>query len=69
MHTIASTKYFSWMARTEKQKVASEISQVYIELSTHCNLACKSCVRHSIEHFTFRHFTKHAMPRARYVLA
>lgn len=58
-----SDKYFSWMTRTERQEVAQEISQVYIELSTHCNLACKTCVRNSIENFTLHHFSKTMMRR------
>ncbi len=56
-------KYFSWMTRTERQDVSHEITQVYIEFSTHCNLACKTCVRHSIENFAPRHLTKPMMQR------
>ncbi len=56
-------KYFSWMERTERQKVSPDITQVYMELSTHCNLACRTCVRHSIENFRPRHFTKPLMRR------
>lgn len=56
-------KYFSWMERTERQDVAEDITQAYVELSTHCNLACRTCVRHSIENFMPRHFSKALMRR------
>lgn len=60
---ISGNKYFSWMERTERQDVAPDITQVYVELSTHCNLACRTCVRHSIENFRPRHFSKQLMRR------
>lgn len=55
--------YFEWMGRQEKQYVASEISQVYIELSTACNLSCATCVRHSINNFAIAHITKPLMEK------
>ncbi|MBP7585522.1 MAG: SPASM domain-containing protein [Spirochaetes bacterium] len=51
------------MERTERQKVSPDITQVYVELSTHCNLACRTCVRHSIENFRPCHFTRPLMRR------
>lgn len=63
MDRAAAKNYFSWMMRTEQQKVAEEIGQVYIELSTFCNLACITCVRHSIENFRPRHFSRALMRR------
>ncbi len=58
-----TTHLFSWMERTERQDVSDEITQVYVELSTHCNLACRTCVRHSIENFRPRHFSRALMRR------
>jgi radical SAM protein with 4Fe4S-binding SPASM domain len=45
----------------EKQSVSPSITQVYIELSTHCNLTCMSCIRQSIIGFRKRHFTLRLM--------
>jgi Fe-coproporphyrin III synthase len=39
---------FSWFLRNEKQEVSPEITQVYLELSTFCNLSCRTCIRSSI---------------------
>lgn len=39
----------------ESQKVSKEITQVYLELSTHCNLSCKTCMRRHIHNFTQIH--------------
>ncbi len=63
MKVSINKNYFSWMNRTERQYVSPEITQVYIELSTHCNLACRTCVRNSIENFTPLHFSKPLMRR------
>lgn len=52
---------FEWMGRQERQYVADTISQVYIELSTACNLSCTTCVRHSIKNFEIAHFKKSMM--------
>ncbi|MEJ5363110.1 MAG: SPASM domain-containing protein [Spirochaetota bacterium] len=49
---------FEWMGRQERQYVADVIGQVYIELSTACNLSCTTCVRHSIKDFKNAHFTR-----------
>ncbi|PKL35436.1 MAG: hypothetical protein CVV44_21765 [Spirochaetae bacterium HGW-Spirochaetae-1] len=51
------------MERTERQFVSGEITQVYVELTTHCNLNCRTCVRNSIEDFSPCHFTRHFMRR------
>ncbi len=42
---------------SETQMVSSRITQVYIEMSTHCNLSCRSCIRNSIVDFRKGHFT------------
>ncbi len=42
---------FSWMYRDDRQDVSGEIRQVYLEVTTACNLSCRSCVRFSIENF------------------
>lgn len=47
---------FNLIFRFEKQPVSTHIKQVYIELSTHCNLSCRSCVRNSIVDFKKIHF-------------
>ncbi|MEW6526211.1 MAG: radical SAM protein [Spirochaetota bacterium] len=49
---------FEWMGRQERQYVGDGIGQVYIELSTACNLSCTTCVRHSIKEFKNTHFTR-----------
>jgi len=49
---------FEWMGRQERQYVADGIHQVYIELSTACNLSCTTCVRHSIKNFAIAHLKK-----------
>jgi len=54
---------FEWMGRQESQYVADTIGQVYIELSTACNLSCATCVRHSIKDFKNTHFTKKLLNR------
>ncbi len=54
---------FEWMGRLETQHVASEISQVYIELSTACNLTCTTCVRYSINNFAIAHIKKPLMAK------
>ncbi|MCX8123706.1 MAG: SPASM domain-containing protein [Spirochaetes bacterium] len=53
--------HFEWMGRQEKQDVATAIHQVYIELSTACNLSCTTCVRNSIHNFAIAHFKKSLM--------
>ena len=42
---------FSWTLRNEQQQVSPDIQQVYLELSTFCNLSCRTCVRNSIVDF------------------
>ncbi len=46
---------FSWMYRDDTQKVSEAITQVYLELTTVCNLSCRSCVRFSIDGFKTVH--------------
>jgi len=55
--------YFSWFTRLERQHVSGEIEQVYLELSTHCNYSCKTCMRNTIPGFSPRHFGLKAMDR------
>ena len=43
--------------KPEKQAVSPRFRQVYIELSTHCNLSCRSCIRQSIIDFKKTHFS------------
>ncbi|MGQ9843067.1 MAG: radical SAM protein [Spirochaetota bacterium] len=54
---------FEWMGRVERQYVSSDITQVYIELSTACNLSCATCVRHSITNFVIAHLKKSLMAK------
>jgi len=44
---MISRENFFIVFRSEKQHVSPVIKQVYIELSTHCSLSCKSCIRNS----------------------
>ncbi len=37
------------------QHVAENITQVYLELSTYCNLSCRGCMRRSIDNFKPAH--------------
>lgn len=39
------------------QRVAEAVTQVYLELSTHCNFSCKTCVRQAIDGFKTAHFS------------
>lgn len=55
------TDWFS--KKSEIQMVSEDITQVYIELSTYCNLSCRTCVRNSIRDFKHRHFTRNMMNR------
>jgi MoaA/NifB/PqqE/SkfB family radical SAM enzyme len=48
---------FNLVFRFEKQDISSCITQAYIEMSTHCNLSCRSCVRNSIVNFKKTHFS------------
>ncbi len=48
---------FSQFIYFHKQRVAEEVSQLYLELSTHCNLSCRTCVRRSIEDFSHIHLS------------
>lgn len=54
---------FEWMGRSERQYVSEVVTQVYLELSTACNLSCTTCVRNSIEGFSPRHFSRQLMKR------
>ena len=54
---------FNLVFRFEKQSVSTRITQVYIELSTHCNLSCRSCVRNSIVDFKKIHFSPALMQK------
>jgi len=42
---------FRWFSDDCGQEVSSDIKQVYLELTTKCNLSCKTCVRNSIIDF------------------
>jgi len=63
MKRFLTVKHFTWIERSDRQAVSGEITQVYLELSTHCNLSCRTCVRQSIEKFRQRHFTMQMMRR------
>ncbi len=54
---------FEWMGRQEKQEVSDCIGQVYIELSTACNLSCVTCVRNSIHDFAIAHLQQVLMKK------
>jgi Fe-coproporphyrin III synthase len=47
--------HFGWINRTERQRVSKEITTVYVELSTRCNLDCVSCPRRSAVDFRHGH--------------
>jgi MoaA/NifB/PqqE/SkfB family radical SAM enzyme len=48
---------FFLVFRQERQTVSPVIGQVYLELSTHCNLSCAGCVRNSIIGLKKTHFS------------
>ena len=52
---------FEWMGRSERQHVSEEVTQVYLELSTTCNLSCTTCVRNTIVGFCPGHFSRKMM--------
>lgn len=52
----------SFFNKSEKQFVSSDITQLYLELSTHCNFSCKTCVRHSIIDFKPQYFSLDSIP-------
>lgn len=54
---------YNLVFRFEKQAVSTSITQVYLELSTHCNLSCRSCVRNSIVDLKKSHFSPAMMRR------
>ena len=51
------TDSFGWFTRTERQAVSESVTQVYVEISSHCNLRCITCARNSIVDFRPSHFT------------
>ena len=60
---MARKENFTLVFRSEKQRVSPRIRQVYLEITTHCNLSCRSCVRQSIAGFRKCHFTPQLMKR------
>ncbi len=58
---MSKKENFSLVFRSETQTVSPCIRQVYIELTTHCNLSCRSCIRQSIVDFRKCHFTPRLM--------
>jgi len=42
--------------RIRKNPVSAHPTQLYLELSTHCNLSCRTCVRNSVIDFQPAHF-------------
>lgn len=63
INLMKDTSDFNLVFRTEKQDVSPRITQVYLEMSTHCNLSCRSCVRNSIVDFKNSHFSPELMRR------
>lgn len=47
---------FTMVFRSERQEVSPSPAQVYLELTTHCNLRCRLCARNSIADFRKTHF-------------
>jgi Fe-coproporphyrin III synthase len=41
----------------ERQRVAEVVTEAYVELTTHCNLACRNCPRHAVEGFRLSHMS------------
>jgi Fe-coproporphyrin III synthase len=60
---MKSQENFFIVFRSEQQRVSPEIRQVYLELSTHCNLSCRGCARNSMVDFKKSHFTPAMMRR------
>ncbi len=54
---------FAWMGRTERQPVSPEITRVYLELSTHCNLSCRHCMRNAMADLKRAHFSAALLDR------
>lgn len=54
---------FFLVFKPERQFVSPRINQVYLELSTHCNLSCRGCARNSIVDFKKSHVTPAMMER------
>lgn len=54
---------FNLVFRSENQNVSARLTQVYLEMSTYCNLSCRSCVRNSIVDFKRTHFSPNLMKR------
>lgn len=49
--------------KTQKNPVAEYPTQLYLELSTFCNLACRTCVRNAVIDFQPAHFTPALLER------
>lgn len=49
--------------RMRRNPVSDHPTQLYLELSTYCNLACLTCVRNSVKDFRPAHFTPELMER------
>jgi MoaA/NifB/PqqE/SkfB family radical SAM enzyme len=66
---ITDNSDLKFVFRYESQFVSHRITQVYIEMSTHCNLSCRSCVRNSIADFEKLHFSPDMMRKLLPMLA
>jgi MoaA/NifB/PqqE/SkfB family radical SAM enzyme len=53
--------FFGPRHRSLKSPVSTHPTQLYLELSTHCNLACRTCVRNSVFDFEAAHFPQALM--------
>ncbi|MBP7734395.1 MAG: SPASM domain-containing protein [Spirochaetes bacterium] len=67
-YLMKTKENFFLVFRPENQKVSPRVSQVYLELSTHCNLSCRSCIRNTIVDFRKRHFTPALMKKVKLML-
>lgn len=53
--------FFSPRRKIQKNPVSEYPTQLYLELSTHCNLACRTCVRNTVVDFQAAHFSPELM--------
>lgn len=54
---------FSRAKESERQNVSKDITQLYLELSSYCNLSCITCIRNSVVHFKPTHLSPYLMGR------
>ena len=55
--------FFRPRHRYRKNPVSNYPTQLYLELSTNCNLSCRTCVRNSVLDFQTAHFSLRLMER------